>query len=368
MNKRPILSVYVILFFITYAQSTFSSNIGKLLNYEEIDIRDSVSGDYLYLPDFPSTQEVTVDKNNSIAIVDSGVADDHPQLKEYIVNQVDFTGEGFYDYLGHGTIVSLIYIRSLAQDSIFGINEAGSSIISVKVADKNGNINKEAMIKALQWIGKNNIHIANLSLGFEGNEEEHKDLCDTIKKQKNVLFVVAAGNSGPNVLNYPAACNAENVISVGATEKGKVAGYSGQGDIYSTGNVVLLDKKEILYREANSLSRQGLFDKALLKYDEILSSFPMPEAHFQKGIIYIHSKNYKNAFIELGQALKINPDFPEALEHMGLLYYFEGNNNKALSYLEEAAYLDPDSQRILSNLRKIKEMAKSKNNANKPPH
>ncbi len=365
MSYRYILRIYFILFLIIHAENVFSSNIGKLLDYESSSIRNSVSGDFLYLPGFPSTEEVMVDKDNSIAIVDSGVAIDHPQLKKYVVNQIDFTGEGLYDHLGHGTIVSLIYIRSLAQGDTFGLTNVGSSIISVKVADKKGNINKEAMIKALQWIGKNNIRIANLSLGFEGNKEEHKDLCDTIIKQKNVLFVVAAGNSGPDVPNYPAACKADNVIAVGASENGQVTGYSGQGDVYATGTVILLDKKGILYQEANSLSRQGFIDKALLKYDEILSSFPMPEAHFQKGVIYIHRKNHKKAFSEFEQALKINPDFPEALEHMGLLYYFEGNSDKALSLLEEAAYLAPDNQRIQDNLKKIKEMSDRKNNANK---
>jgi TolA-binding protein len=365
MKNKSFLSLFLAPLLFIYSVIAFSSDTGKLLGYEGSSIRDATSGKYLYLPDFPSTKEVVIDKRNSIAIVDSGVAEDHPQLKDYIVNQIDFTGEGLYDKLGHGTIVSLIYIRGLAQSSAFGVTNVGSSIVSVKVADQNGSIKKEAMINAIKWIGKNNISLANLSVGFEGNIEDHKDLCDAIVKQDNVLFVAAAGNSGPDVLSFPAACDAENLISVGATKNGRVAEYSGQGDVYAEGSIVLLDKKMILYREANSLSKQGLLAKALLKYDEVISIFPMPEAHFQKGIIYIHSKNYKKALNELEKALRVNPDFPEALEHVGLVHHLLGNNNKALPFLEEALYLAPDNQRIIGNLNKVKMMIKSEKDANK---
>lgn len=336
-------------FLCTAISGAGAEQIGRLLGFTDDVIRDPNSGLFLLLPNLPILSKPIEKAKVRIAIVDSGIASEHPQLRGRVIAQVDFTGEGPEDYVGHGTIVALLAASGPQEIAATGSNSIG--LINVKVADRNGLIIKESLIRAIAWIGSESIKVANLSLGFQGSREEHGDLCTAIAMQPNVLFVVAAGNSGPDIPSFPAACEADNVLSVGAVDaSGKPTAYSGTADIYAPSETRLLPESHIHYERGKELAKKSRFDQALAAFDKALGLEPLPEAHFQRGVIFFYRRNIEAAKREFSLAVRMNPDFPEALEHLGLALHFENDNSKAIEYLRRAVELAPQQPRPLVNL------------------
>lgn len=138
-----------------------------------------------------------------IALIDSGVSPRHPQLAGYVVDAVDFTGEGPEDMVGHGTALALI--------AIFGGRDANFSLLSAKVADRQGRVREQDVIAAIDWAVKRGARVVNLSLGFQGVRREYTALCDAIRYHWNVLFFASAGNFPRPTEVYPANCRQGNL-------------------------------------------------------------------------------------------------------------------------------------------------------------
>jgi len=138
-----------------------------------------------------------------IALIDSGVALRHPQLAGYVAEAADFTGEGPEDFIGHGTALGLI--------AIFGNNDNQFSLLSAKVADRQGRVREQDVIAAIDWAVKRGARVVNLSLGFRGVKSEYRALCDTLRYHWNVLFFASAGNFPRPTEVYPANCRLWNL-------------------------------------------------------------------------------------------------------------------------------------------------------------
>lgn len=138
-----------------------------------------------------------------VALVDSGVAPAHPQLAGYVVDAVDFTGEGLEDALGHGTALGLV--------AVFGNRDSNFALLSAKVADRNGRVREQDVIAAIDWAVKRGAKAVNLSLGFQGVRRDFTALCDTIRYHWNVLFFASAGNFPRPTEVYPANCRQGNL-------------------------------------------------------------------------------------------------------------------------------------------------------------
>jgi len=175
-----------------------------------------------------SIDHLPLSKNSvTAAILDSGVAADHPQLKGLIAEQKDFTGEGIEDRIGHGTIVT-IRVRAGASDTPI-------RFIIGKVARADGTISKEDLIAAINWAAQRGARVVNMSLGFREDAVDYSELCFIIAKNSQIVFVAAAGNFGPTVRVYPAACHISNLIAVATPDD-----WSGRGDIIAPGTVKLV--------------------------------------------------------------------------------------------------------------------------------
>jgi len=138
-----------------------------------------------------------------IAIIDSGVAMRHPQLSGYVAEAVDFTGEGLDDVVGHGTALGLL--------AVFGDKNLSVSLLSAKVADRNGRVREQDVIQAIDWAVKRGARAVRLSLGFQGSKHEYRALCDTLRYHWNVLFFASAGNFPRPTEVYPANCRLWNL-------------------------------------------------------------------------------------------------------------------------------------------------------------
>lgn len=164
-----------------------------------------------------------------IAVIDTGVDTDHPDLKDRIIGGRNFTTDhngdhtNFEDNNGHGTHVSGTITASLNNNGVVGVAPK-SQILGLKALTGEGSGNYEWIINAInyavKWRGPKNerVRVICMSLGGPHDVPEmHKAVQNAVNQ--DVSVVVAAGNEGDGEEDtfeyaYPGAYN--EVISVGA--------------------------------------------------------------------------------------------------------------------------------------------------------
>ncbi len=176
-----------------------------------------------------------------IAIVDTGVALDHEDLKDKIIAGYNFVSDSnnTYDDHGHGTMVASI----AAAQSNNGIGMAGvawnSLIMPIKVMDSEGNGSYLQIAAGIRYAADNGAKIINLSLGGINPSFILEDACK-YAYDKGAVIVAASGNIGGAVY-YPAAYD-DYCIAVGASDyNDEIAGFSNFGqsiDIVAPGVAV----------------------------------------------------------------------------------------------------------------------------------
>lgn len=166
-----------------------------------------------------------------IAIVDSGIDVNHPDLKSKIVgtyNAVDPTSRSITDTIGHGTFVAGV----AAADTGNGVGVAGAGVntrlLGVKVAGAGNTISISNEVAGIRWAADHHADVINLSLGGPNyNQSEARAVA--YAQAKGALVVAAAGNAPSTEKQYPAAY--PKVIAVAATDTSTRtrAGFSGHG-------------------------------------------------------------------------------------------------------------------------------------------
>lgn len=173
-------------------------------------------------PGFVEADHVTV------AVADSGVDDDHPDLKSVISEYKNFLkGESSRDYFGHGTHVSGIIAARMNN----GVGVAGlcaAKLLMMKVLPGRTEWDAAAYYRALAYcIGR--ARVLNLSLGDEAFDPGERDvIADLI--DEGIVVVAAMGNEYEegNPTEYPAAL--KGVCAVGATDHAdRRGGFSNTG-------------------------------------------------------------------------------------------------------------------------------------------
>ncbi len=199
----------------------------------------------------------TGSKNTIIAVIDTGVDFNHPDLIENLwintaeqngTEGIDDDGNGVIDDIhgynaitnsgnssddhGHGSHCAGV-IASKGNDGIgiVGVNW-DAQIMSVKFLDQNGSGTLENAILAIDYATKMGARILSNSWGGGGMSQT---LLDAIQRSNDAgtLFVAAAGNDGSsNDLSdtYPANYAVDNIISVAAINNvGEKANFSNYG-------------------------------------------------------------------------------------------------------------------------------------------
>lgn len=83
-----------------------------------------------------------------VAVLDSGIDKTHPSLADRVVRQVDFTGEGPADLLGHGTHVAGIIAST--NETYKGV-AYGCQLVNIKVVNIEGHWMPEWYEKGVDW-------------------------------------------------------------------------------------------------------------------------------------------------------------------------------------------------------------------------
>jgi subtilisin family serine protease len=144
----------------------------------------------------------------SIALIDSGVATQHPQLQGYIAASADFTGEGPEDVLGHGTALALI--------AVFEETSSRARLLTAKVADRSGSVREPALLQAIDWAVNRGAVAVHIGASFQGTRRQYRALCDAIARHWTITFFAAVDTFSPPREQYPANCRIGNLHPVWA--------------------------------------------------------------------------------------------------------------------------------------------------------
>jgi subtilisin family serine protease len=184
-------------------------------------------------------QHNTTGEGASIAVLDTGVAADHPDLSVTKWQEFDSDGNPIdsepNDGDGHGTHVSGTATGALdpAGDvPSFGV-APGADLYGVKVLDDSGGGSFAQIIGGMQWAVNESADVISMSLGATGFFGE---MIDPVQNAVNsgTTVVSSAGNSGEGSSGSPG--NVYDAISVGASNSnGGIASFS-SGEVVNTGS------------------------------------------------------------------------------------------------------------------------------------
>ena len=163
----------------------------------------------------------------TIAVIDTGVDLDHPELSGRIVAGYDFVdGDSKADDgNGHGTHVAATIAGANDGTGITGV-AYDAEIMPLRVLDNDGYGWTSDIIAAVRFAADSGADVINMSLGGGGYSQAMADAIGYASRRGSVV-VMAAGNSGGRAPEYPAAHAIDHGIAVGAVDNNRsLAGFS----------------------------------------------------------------------------------------------------------------------------------------------
>jgi subtilisin family serine protease len=178
----------------------------------------------------PKLWKKTTGAGIKVAVLDTGCALLHPDLKNQILDAADFTGSriGPGDTNGHGT--HCCGIIAAEKNGVGAVGVApGSKIIVAKVLNDYGAGNATSIAKGIVWAADKGADVISMSFG---SAKSHPVIREAINyaASKLCLLVAAAGNEGPgeNTVGFPARYS--DVLAVAAVDiNRKIAKFSSRG-------------------------------------------------------------------------------------------------------------------------------------------
>jgi subtilisin family serine protease len=159
----------------------------------------------------------------TVAIVDSGVAADHPDLRGRLVAGHDFVDSDAtpQDGEGHGTHVTGIVGAATGNGVGVASVAPGARLMPVRVLDDVGSGNVDDIAAGIDWARTHGADVINLSLGSEvpivgATGGDAIDAAIRRALAGGVVVVAAAGNNGVPVCEQPAA--SAGLVCVGAVD------------------------------------------------------------------------------------------------------------------------------------------------------
>jgi thermitase len=170
---------------------------------------------------------VTTGAGIKVAVLDSGVANDNPDINPKVVARANFTnGETGDDNYGHGTHVAGIVAATANNTQGVAGTCPGCTILDGKVLNDSGIGSSSGLADGINWAVANGAKVINMSLGVRASRTLETAVNNAWNK--GAVLVAAAGNGGNQTKIYPGAY--PNVIAVGATDnKDAKASFSTYG-------------------------------------------------------------------------------------------------------------------------------------------
>jgi subtilisin family serine protease len=175
----------------------------------------------------------------TVALLDTGVDVNHPDLSTQIGATQSFVpNEGMTDIVGHGThVASTIVGTGAAQDGYYKGVAPGAKLEVGKVLDNTGSGQDSWVLAGMEWAAASGAKVVNMSLGdtfASDGSDPMSQAVDSLSAQYGTLFVIAAGNGGPETISAPGAAAA--ALTVGAVDKqDSLAWFSSTGPLTQSG-------------------------------------------------------------------------------------------------------------------------------------
>lgn len=183
----------------------------------------------IWLTRLPEVWSRTLGEGVRVAVLDTGVDPDHPDLEDGIDAVNDFTGDGIEDTNGHGT-----HCAGIVGARLNGIGLVGAAprcrLLIGKVLNNQGSGSYQGIADGIDWAVDEGADIISMSLGGASSSNVlfravHRALF------KGVAIFCAAGNEGSvftNSIGYPGRYG--SVITVAAHDRnGNASGFSSRG-------------------------------------------------------------------------------------------------------------------------------------------
>ena len=191
----------------------------------------------------------------TIAVIDSGVAADHPDLQGRVLpgwNVVEDSTDTS-DSRGHGTAVAGAAAAAFNQGQGLAGVAAGARILPVKVTDDRGYTSVNAVVKAIHYAADHGARVVNVSYEFVGGHPAVLRAAQYLR-ERGGLLVLPSGNRGVRQ-NYP---QAPGLITVAATtqDDGHPAWstYGPHVTVSAPGQSLLLPERRGHYGEVSGTS------------------------------------------------------------------------------------------------------------------
>jgi subtilisin family serine protease len=235
--------------FVEYAEPNFIGHAHAIPNDPMFTTQWGLRNDGTNPPNHPGTADADIDAPEAwdietgdssviVAMLDTGIDWDHPDLSARIwnnadetVNGVDDDGNGYIDDIrgwdfanndnnpmddhGHGTVNAGIVGASTNN----GVGVVGvdwhCKLMAVKVLNQINWGQYSWWASGLQYAADNGAKVISMSMGGANPSQTLKDAVD-YAYGLNCVIVVSMGNDNSNTVYYPAAYS--NVIAVGATD------------------------------------------------------------------------------------------------------------------------------------------------------
>jgi subtilisin family serine protease len=189
-----------------------------------------------------------INKQTRVAVIDSGVATEHPDLKNMMLREsgssrvvgLDAVNPGRGDLKGvgtHGThVAGLIAAQAGNGEGISGVAGLHVKLMPVRASEDGESLSSSSVINGLRWAVDRGAHVINLSLG--GNHlSQAEPYLNALRyaNSKGVVVVTAAGNEGREISDrdpvFPAILSRKTggLIVVGAFDvvTGELSRFSG---------------------------------------------------------------------------------------------------------------------------------------------
>jgi subtilisin family serine protease len=181
-----------------------------------------------------------------VAVLDSGVDQNHPELRGRIIDARSFVGGTPIDTDGHGTFVAGEIAAATGNGlGIAGLAPPPTRLLVAKIVRDDGTISPKAEARAIRWAVRYGARVINLSFGgtrdpldpnLDGfSYAEQRAIGDAVRRGVLIVASVGNGDGAPTTpwpfASYPAAL--PHVLGVAAyARSGDVPSFSNRDDVF----------------------------------------------------------------------------------------------------------------------------------------